>query len=164
MFVSLDICIQLNSNITSNQRYNDFSLVFEILLSYSTHLFHAVCILVLMCMLKYVFRPSVVAARSWNTIEIWTERIAWERTGSLLKGIICALVLLPSVWQEPSGWKGKAVKKRDIGSRHGEVFVSILSIPSLSRNPNFHHSPTYWQIKAGWRGISSIETACNLSA
>lgn len=42
--------------------------------------------------------------------------------------------------------------KRDIGSRHGEAFVSILSIPSLSRNPNFHHSPTYRQIKAGWRG------------
>lgn len=55
--------------------------------------------------------------------------------------------------------------KRDIGSRHGEVFVSILSFQSLSRNPNFHHSPTYRQIKAGWGGggISSIETACNQS-
>lgn len=50
------------------------------------------------------------------------------------------------------GMKGKSSGKRDIGSRHGEVFVSILSIPSLSRNPNFHHSPTYRQIKAGWRG------------
>lgn len=50
------------------------------------------------------------------------------------------------------GMKGKSSGKRDIGSRHGEVFVSILSIPSLSRNPNFHHSPTYLQIKAGWRG------------
>lgn len=47
------------------------------------------------------------------------------------------------------GMKGKSSGKRDIGSRHGEVFVSILSIPSLSRNPNFHHSPTYRQIKAG---------------
>lgn len=56
--------------------------------------------------------------------------------------------------------------KRDIGSRHGEVFVSILSNPSLSRNPNFHHSPTYRQIKAGrgggW-GVSSNERACNQS-
>lgn len=50
------------------------------------------------------------------------------------------------------GMKGKSSGKRDIGSRHGEVFVSILSIPSLSRNPNFHHSPTYRKIKAGWRG------------
>lgn len=54
---------------------------------------------------------SGVTARSWNSIVIRAELIAWERTGSLLKGIICALVLLPSVWQEPSGWKGKAVEK-----------------------------------------------------
>lgn len=59
----------------------------------------------------YVLRPTVVTARSWNTIVIQAELIAWERTGSLLKGIICALVLFPSVWQEPSGWKGKAVEK-----------------------------------------------------
>ena len=51
-------------------------------------------------------------------------------------------------WDEREKSRGK----RDIGSRHEEVFVSILSIPSLSRNPNFRHSPTYRQIKAGWRG------------
>lgn len=50
------------------------------------------------------------------------------------------------------GMKRKSSGKRDISSRHGEVFVSILSVPSLSRNPNFHYSPTYRQIKASWRG------------
>lgn len=54
---------------------------------------------------------SGVTAGSWNSIVIRAELIAWERTGRLLKGIICALVLLPSVWQEPLGWKGKAVEK-----------------------------------------------------
>lgn len=64
------------------------------------------------------------------------------------------------------GMKGKSSGKRDIGSRHGEGFVSILPIPSLPRNPNFHHSLTYRQIKAGWRqrGGFLIETSCNRSA
>lgn len=38
---------------------------------------------------------------------------------------------------------------------HGEVFVSILSIPSLSRNPHFHHSTTHPQIKDGRRRVFS---------
>lgn len=46
-----------------------------------------------MCSLAY----RGVTAWSWNSIVIRAELIAWERTGSLLKGIICALVPLPSV-------------------------------------------------------------------
>lgn len=95
---------------------------------------------------------SGVTAGSWNSIVIRAELIAWERTDSLFKRYyMCSRS--PSLCLTGAlGMKGKSSGKRDIGSRHGEVFVSILSIPSLSRNPNFHHSPTYRQIKAAWRG------------
>lgn len=114
----------------------------------------------------YVPRPAVGWLRGPET-PLWFKRsfITWERTGSLLEGIIRALALFPSVWQESLGWKGKKHwKKRHRFPTWRSLCFYSLHPESLQESsfPPFNHpsSDKRWP-KAG---IFSMGTACNQSA
>ena len=96
-------------------------------------------------------RPAV--GRLWGPeTPLWFKRsfITWDRTGSLLKCIICTL--LPSFWQESLGWKWKALEKETLFPWRSLCFYS-LHPKSLQESsfPPFTHP----QIKDGWRRVFS---------